>query len=197
MTKQAPTEHPVHALIRSRWSPYVFASREVRQDDLASIFEAARWTASAYNEQPWRFFVAPKGQRSQYQRILDCLEEGNQRWAGRAPVLALGAAKTTFSRNGEANRVALYDLGQALATLTIEAISRGIHVHQMAGIVPDKAKSQLGVPDGYEAVVAFALGYPDRTGAGPVKLRELDDRPRGRRPLGELVFGSEWGRPAF
>lgn len=197
MTKQALTEHPIHELIRNRWSPYVFLPREVAQDDLASIFEAARWTASAYNEQPWRFFVAAKSQNSEYQRILSCLEEGNRRWAQQAPVLALAATKTTFSRNGKSNRVALYDLGQALATLTLEATSRGIHVHQMAGIFPDKAKREVGVPDGYEAVVAFALGYPDRDGDGLAELHELDSRPRGRRPLREFVFSKEWGMPAF
>src|SRR6476646_4321273 len=50
---KAVTDYPVHDLIASRWSPYSFANQSVSDQDLRSLFEAARWAASSFNEQPW------------------------------------------------------------------------------------------------------------------------------------------------
>ena len=88
--KQATPDHPVHELIARRWSPYAFADRPVPDDDLRALFEAARWAASSYNEQPWSYVVATKAAPEGFARLLSCLVEGNQAWAQAAPVLALG-----------------------------------------------------------------------------------------------------------
>lgn len=197
MSKAAAPDHPIHDLIAGRWSPYAFSSRPIPPEDLRSIFEAARWAASSYNEQPWRYLVASRDREGDFATILGCLLEGNQAWARAAPTLALGCVSTTFARNGKPNRVAQHDLGLASATLTLEAASRGVHVHQMAGILPDKAREACGIPDGFEAVTGLALGYRAGPGEGASEMRARDGGSRARRPLKEFVFGAAWGDPGL
>src|SRR3954464_4463720 len=102
-TKQATPDHPVHRLIASRWSPYAFADRAVPDEDLRSVFEAARWAASSYNEQPWSYIVATKKAPEAFERLLSGLVEGTRAWARAAPVLALGCTSLNFARNGKPN----------------------------------------------------------------------------------------------
>src|SRR5437763_17131605 len=119
MQKPAPSDFPVHELIRERWSPRAFADKPVPQDALRSLFEAARWAPSSSNEQPWSFLVATKDQPDEHARILSCLLEGNQRWARHAPVLMISVAARAFAASGKPNPHAWYDLGAATAFLTI------------------------------------------------------------------------------
>src|SRR5215831_6314425 len=113
MSKRATPEHPVNELIAARWSPYAFADRPVARADLLSLFEAARWAASSYNEQPWSYIVATREQPEEFARLLSCLVEGNQAWAKAVPVLALGCTNLLFKLNDKPNAAALHDLGQA------------------------------------------------------------------------------------
>src|SRR5262245_60473558 len=119
--KTAVTDYPVQELIAKRWSPVAFADRAVADDDLRSLFEAARWAASSYNEQPWSYIVAVNRDAEAFQRLLSCLVEGNQAWAATAPVLVLGCTSLRFARNDRPNAAALHDLGLASANLTLEA----------------------------------------------------------------------------
>src|SRR5436309_15015719 len=77
MEKLAETQYPIHGLLRRRWSPRAFSSRPVEPDKLRSLWEAARWAPSSYNEQPWRFIVALKDDEAEHARLLSCLVEGN------------------------------------------------------------------------------------------------------------------------
>jgi hypothetical protein len=141
---KAATTHPkVHALIRSRWSPRAFSDKEVPAGDLAAILDAARWAASSYNEQPWRFIVATKQDPEAYQKLLGLLLPFNQAWAKTAPVLILMAAKKTFTHNHTPNKYALHDTGAALANLFLQATALGLHAHGMAGFDYDRARSEL------------------------------------------------------
>ncbi len=196
MSKHARTDHPIHDLLAQRWSPYAFDGRSVTPDDARAIFEAARWAASSYNEQPWRFIVALRDDGEGFNQVLSCLVEANRQWAQHAGLLALTAIRTTFARNNKPNRVALHDLGLAAANLTLEATARGLHVHQMAGIEPDRAREVFSVPDGFEIATAIAVGY--RTPAEQLQgeLRDRETAPRTRRSLPEFVFGGQWDRPA-
>lgn len=196
MSKHARTDHPIHDLLAQRWSPYAFDGRSVTPDDARAIFEAARWAASSYNEQPWRFIVALRDDGEGFNQVLSCLVEANRQWAQHAGLLALTAIRTTFARNNKPNRVALHDLGLAAANLTLEATARGLHVHQMAGIEPDRAREVYSVPDGFEIATAIAVGY--RTPAEQLQgeLRDRETAPRTRRSLPEFVFGGQWDRPA-
>src|SRR3954467_13022162 len=107
--KQANPDHPIHELIAKRWSPYAFADRSVSDADLRSLFEAARWAASSYNEQPWSYIVATRANPEDFERLLSCLVEGNHAWAKAAPVLALGCTSLTFALNGKPNAAAAHD----------------------------------------------------------------------------------------
>ncbi len=193
LSRKAVTDHPVHELIAKRWSPYAFADRSVADRDLRSLFEAARWAPSSYNEQPWSYIVATTAQPEDYQKILSCLVEGNQEWAKAAPVLALGIATLRFVRNGKPNKAAIHDLGLAAGGLLVEATARGLVVHQMIGIEPERARELFGIPEGSEAVTGLAIGYQGNSAALPEKLRERDQAPRRRKALNEFVFGTRWG----
>ena len=195
-TKTAATDHPVHALIAERWSPYAFGPKSVADDDLRSLFEASRWAASSYNEQPWHYIVAKRDDADEFEKLLSVLVELNQAWAKAAPVLALGVISKNFKRNGKPNKAAIHDLGLASATLTLEATSRGLVVHQMIGILPDRARELYGIPNDAEALTGLAIGYAAEPGAGPDELAERDQGERTRRPLSEFVFGGTWGRSA-
>jgi nitroreductase len=191
---KASTDYPVHDLIAARWSPYAFDDRPVPDDDLRSLFEAARWSASAYNEQPWSYIVATRDNPEEFQRLLSCLVEGNQAWAKDVPVLMLCVVKLNFSRNDKLNRTAYHDLGLASANMCLEATSRGLAVHQMSGILPDKAREIYGIPEGYEALTGIAIGYPASPEDIPEDLRSRDLKRRPRKPIGEFVFSRTWGK---
>ena len=193
MDEAALTDHPIHVLLASRRSPYGFADRDVDPSDLRSLFEAARWAPSSYNEQPWSYIVATKANAAEFERLLSCLVEGNQGWAKAVPVLALGCTSQNFKLNGKPNAAAVHDLGLASASLTFEAMSRGLYVHQMIGILPDKAREVYGIPDHSRAVTGIAIGYAGAGAELPDALRQRDSAPRTRKPLAAFVFGARWG----
>jgi nitroreductase len=194
LQKTAETSAPTHDVISQRWSPRAFDSRPVEPDKLRSLFEAARWAASSYNAQPWFFIVATKNDSEDFRKILDCFIEFNQSWAKNAPVLALSVARLKFEHNGEPNRHAFHDVGQAAATLALQATHLGLQVHQMAGILPDKARQIFSIPEGYEAVAGFAIGYPGDHNVLPDQLRQRELEPRSRKPLASFVFTGKWGQ---
>ena len=194
--KKASIDYPIHELLAERWSPYGFEDRPVAQADLRSLFEAARWAASSYNEQPWNFFVATKENPEEFARLLSCLVEANQEWAKAAPVLVLGVISLKFSRNNKDNRAAVHDLGLAAGNLVVEATARGLCVHQMIGILPDKAREVYQIPEHYEAWTAMAIGYKADPAKLPDALKERDLTPRQRKPLSQFVFTGKWGQPS-
>jgi len=193
MHKQATPDHPIHELIARRWSPYAFADRPVLEDDLRSLFEAARWAASSYNEQPWSYIVATKANPAEHERLLSCLVEGNQPWAKAAPVLALGCTSLRFARINKPNAAAVHDLGLASATVTLEAMARGLFVHQMIGILPEKSRELYGIPEGVQPLTGLAIGYAADPNILPEVYRQRDLAPRQRKPLAAFVFGGQWG----
>ena len=190
--KVAPPVSGVLPLFHERWSPRSFADKQVSRETLGKVFEAARWAASANNEQPWRFVVGLKGTDT-WQKIFDSLVEGNQKWAKNAPVLMVGTAHGIHAKNGRANGFALYDLGGAVAHLTLQAAALGLATHQMAGYDREKARGLLGIPEEYLLGAAIALGYQDEPEKlGDEGLIERETVARERKHLSEFVFGS-WG----
>src|ERR1700748_3316946 len=108
---KAVTDYSVDDLIASRWSPYSFADKSVSDEDLRSLFEAARWAPSSFNEQPASYIVAKKEDADEFHRLLSCLVEFNQSWAKNASALALGVTKLNFTHNDKPNSAAHHDLG--------------------------------------------------------------------------------------
>ena len=196
MPKTAATQYPVHELIHKRWSPRAFSVQAVDPEILQSLFEAARWAPSSSNEQPWAFLVGIKREGNTFQRILGTLVDANQVWAKQAPVLVIAVSELAFARNGQPNRNAFYDTGAAVAHLTAEATSRGLSVHQMAGFDPRKAVEAFAIPNGWEPISVFALGYEGDPQTLPETLREPELAPAKRKPLHEFVMSGNWGTAA-
>lgn len=194
LTKPAQTEAPIHDVLNHRWSPRAFDSRPVEPEKLRSLFEAARWAASSFNAQPWYFIVATKDDPENFKRVLDCFVEFNQGWAKGAPVVAISVAGLKFAHNDQPNRHAFHDVGQAAANLALQATSLGLQIHQMGGILPEKAREIFGIPEGYEAVAGIALGYPGDPASLPDGMRQQEVAPRQRKPLSSFVFTGKWGQ---
>ena len=186
----------VAAPIEARRSPYCYTSRPIDSADLRAIFEAGRWAASSFNEQPWRYIVATSEDPDGFARMLSCLVEPNQAWARVVPVLALGVTRLRFERNDRDNGTARHDLGAASAQIAVEAAARGLQVHQMAGILPDRARELYHVPEPFAVVTALAIGFPGSNDELDAELKDRDAAPRSRRPLSETVFAGDWGETA-
>jgi nitroreductase len=192
----APSDSPVHELIRNRWSPRAFADKPVSEEVLRSLFEAARWAPSSNNEQPWAYIVATKEDKENFHKILGTLVEFNQGWAKNASALAIAVVKLAFAKNQAPNRNAQYDTGAATALLSVEATARGLVVHQMAGFDPEKARKTFGIPEGWDAIAAIAIGYPGSPDSLPPKLKDRELAPRTRKPIREFVMTGSWGHTA-
>ena len=193
--KQAPAFEGVLPVVLSRWSSRSFADRDVSAADLTKVFEAARWSASAYNEQPWRFIVGTRNSPT-HKKIFDTLIGFNQSWAVKAPVLILGVSSSKFSHNGTENTYALYDLGAAAAELTLQAAELGLTTHTMAGFDHDAARKAFDIPADYVLGAVIALGYQgDPAALGQEQLIALETSPRERKPLSGFVF-SGWNEAA-
>jgi nitroreductase len=193
--KQAPAMKGMLPVFHQRWSPRSFANRDVDPADLERVFEAARWAASCFNEQPWRFFLGVRGSDT-YNKIFQSLVESNREWAGSAPVLILGVASPRFVYNGTTNAYALYDLGAAASYLTLQAAALGLSTHQMAGYDHEAARQALEIPADCVFGSVIALGYQGEPAAlSNEKLLAMETAPRERKPLTEFVLSS-WGKPA-
>ena len=189
----ANTAVTIEPLLTQRSSPYTFdPNRTVAEQDLRALFEAARWTMSSYNAQPWRYIVGVKSRSPEvWQQIYEALVAGNQGWAQHAPVLALGLTNNIFEHNGKENKAAMHDLGAASANLTFEATARGISVHQMIGIEADKAAETFSLAPEITPLTALAIGYAGDNPELATELAERDKRPRERIDVSDfLISGS-------
>lgn len=169
-------------LIEQRYSPNHFAEKPVSQKQLQQLFEAARHAPSSYNEQPWRFIYATPDQPEAYEQLFSCINENNQKWAKRAPVLILSLAKKHFSKNEKPNRHAWHDTGTAVGFLLLKATEIDLYAHQMAGFFPDKAREIFGVPNEYDPVAMMAIGY----------LGDEERPNKPRKAISEFAFASTW-----
>jgi nitroreductase len=192
--KRGTTDLPVEDLILRRWSPRAFDERMVSDSDLATLFTAASWAASSYNEQPWRFLIGRKGDET-WTKIFNCLMPLNQGWTKAAPVLYVAIAKKTFSHSSSPNRVAVHDVGAACATLSLQATALGLHTHGMAGFDPQALRDAFNIPSDYDPISCWAIGYLGDPETLPENYRKLELQPRTRKPLNAFVF-AEWEEAA-
>lgn len=179
-------QYPIVKEIKNRWSPRAFSDKAVAKRDLMSLFEAARWAASCFNEQPWRFTVGFKGDEN-YNKIYNTLGEFNQNWVKTAQVVMLVKAKKTFTHNGKVNPHYWYDTGQAMANLSIQASSMGIYLHQMAGFDKEQAEAEIIKNDDFGAICVVALGYPGDVTQIPENLQEREYARQVRKPVDEIL----------
>jgi nitroreductase len=181
----------LHPLLASRWSPRAFDPvAELTTAELASLVEAARWAPSAANSQPWRFVIGLRDEET-HKRIFTNLAAGNQRWAGDAAALIVAAhtSEAAGDAPGQARLThAAYDLGQAVAHLSMQAAALGLHTHQMAGFDATALCSDLELPGDVEPMVVIAVGRLGNPANLPADLRVRELALRVRRPLSDLLI---------
>jgi nitroreductase len=193
MDKPAKTDLQLHPIIMKRWSPRSFTPQMVEKEKLQRIFDASRWAPSSSNEQPWRFIIGMKGDPT-WDKIMETLVEFNQIWAKLAPVLGITVGKTLSAKRNRPNKVFQYDVGQSIAYATFQATEEGLYMHQMGGFDNKKAAEVFNVPEGFEVLTAFALGYKGQ----PHVLKEesfqsMERSERERIGLNEMVFTGQFG----
>lgn len=184
-TQNTPQE--VHQLLTKRWSARAFSDQKISANNLKSLFEAAAWSASSMNEQPWKYLYASRNNSKQFKKFFDCLMVGNQKWANKADVLILSLAQKNFTRTNSFNRHFLHDAGAANTQLLLQAASLDIYGHMMGGFDMEKTIATFNLPDDLEPVCFIALGYLDEaeTLEEPFKTRELTER--SRKSVSEFV----------
>lgn len=183
---RAQTAVSVNEVIALRRSPRSLnESTTISDTDLLGILEAARWAPSAFNGQPWRFFVGKRGDET-FAQILDALVEFNQGWAKSASALILVAAQPTRD-DGSIHADYQFDCGLAVAQLVIETHDRGLVAHQMTGFDKDKARNNVEMASELVPVVVIAIGEQAEADKLPAALAERELAPRGRKPLQEIV----------
>ena len=196
MEKPAHTSRSINELATRRWSPRAFLDQPVSPEKLISIFEAARWSASGGNEQPWRFIVG-SDQDETWEKIFSTLDEGNQGWNGHVPVLIVAVGNKISNWDGNISPFFQYDTGQAVAHLSLEAVNQGLHVHQMGGFSVQKMQDLFEIPVTFHPLTVIGVGYigdPDSLNE-TLKKREIAERRR--KGLDEIVFSGKFGRAAY
>ncbi len=188
--KKAPTNLPVIEPILERWSPLAFDPKPVEEEKILTMFEAARWAPSSYNEQPWRYIYAQKGDKNR--EVLEgLLAEGNA-WAKNAGVLMISFGKKNFSYNDSPNYYNLHDTGAASAYMVAQLPSLGLVGHQMMGFDRDHANEKLGVPDDFAPGSMIAVGYYAGQDGLDDGMKQREDGPRVRKDLHDIAFNGEW-----
>jgi len=191
--RRAQTRVPIHPDIAARWSPRAFdADARLNTDDLIAALEAARWAATWGHRQPVRFLVGLRGDET-FTNTAELLKRGNS-YAKAAGALAMACAD-----EGEDERTARYaavDTGAAIAQLTVEAVSRGLIAHPMAGFNADVVREVFGIPDGVRPIAVVAVGSLGDYDSAPPEIVDRDAQGRARLPLEDVAFVGRWGQSA-
>jgi len=185
--KRASTAVPIHPHLANRWSPRGFdRTHDVSEVELRALLEAARWTASCANTQPWRFIVGHRGDAT-FERIVENLKSYNREWTPLASVLMVVCAQLTDD-DGNPQRWAEYDTGQAIATMTVQASELGLHVHQMGGLEVEGIQEVFAIAEQFTPITVVAVGKFDPDAEISDKLAERERAPRERLSVEELLL---------
>jgi nitroreductase len=185
-------DHPLHTLILNRWSPRSFADKPLTEENVLTLFEAARYAASMNNFQPWRFIYATKEQTGRYKKLFECLKEGNRKWAVTAPLLVLTLINVNMPNTDKPNLWAKHDLGLAIGNLTAQASSMNLYVHNMAGFEKETAAKLFNLPPDFEPVTMIAIGYLGDPEALPEPFRGRELLAQERKPLAEIILNDRF-----
>jgi len=177
-------DHPVESLFVERWSPRAMSGEEISNEELLTLFEAARWAPSSMNNQPWRMLYAPRSSRH-WPLFFDLLADSNKVWCVRAAALLVIISKTTFE-NGKPCRTHSYDSGAAWMSLALQGSMMGLVVHGMQGFDYERARIALEIPEEYQVEAMAAIGRPGRMEELPEQL-QARETPNDRRSLTQSV----------
>lgn len=180
------SEYPINPLILNRWSPRSMTGEELDDDDIMSLFEAARWAPSSFNNQPWRFIYA-KRNTEHWDRLFNLLVDANKTWAKNAALLAVVISRKNFEFNEKPARTHQFDAGSAWENLALEASSRGIVAHGMQGFDYEKAKAELGIPADFEVMAMIAIGKRGPKENLPTELQDKE-KPNDRKALKDIIM---------
>jgi len=195
MNKPAITTEKIHDLMQNRWSTRAFDPlKPVSDSNITALLEAARWTPSCMNEQPWRFVVCVKRQdEAAREAMLACLAEKNQQWARHAPVLLLTVAMDHFIQNDKANRWAAYDTGAAGLSLCLQATAMGLVTHQMGGFDAEQCRETFNLPQHCTPMSVIAIGYQAEAETLSEEFKQREIAERSRANLEEKFYFGRWG----
>lgn len=186
MPNQRKADHPIHPMILNRWSPRAMTGEELSDEIIFSLFEAARWAPSSYNNQPWRFIYAKRNTPA-FETLTNLLVDFNKQWASKAALLGVIIARKTFEKNNKFSRTHAFDTGAAWENLALEGTSRGLVVHGMEGFDYDKARSTLKIPEDHEVLAMFAVGKKAALGTLPEDLQKIET-PSSRKSIEEFIM---------
>jgi len=196
MEKKASTKHTIHPLLEKRWSPRSFSVESIDIEKIKRIFEAARWSSSSFNEQPWRYMVGIKTKGETYDKIYKTLAGFNQQWAIQAPLLVLCCAKKHFTQRDANNEHYKYDIGQSVANLIFQANYEDLMAHQMAGFNQQMAVELFNIPIDFVPITVIALGYEGDPETLPEEIKKLEYAERVRNELNTFIFEEKFGNKA-
>ncbi len=180
------TTYSINPLILNRWSPRSMSGEELHNEEIMSLFEAARWAPSSYNNQPWRFIYA-KRNTEHWDRLFNLLAEGNRAWAKNSSLLVVVISRKNFEYNEKPARTHQFDAGSAWENLALEAFSRGIVAHGMQGFDYDKARIDLEIPADFEVMAMIAIGKKGPRESLSPELQEKE-KLSDRKPLEDIVM---------
>lgn len=190
MSDYRKPEYKVHDLILGRWSPRAMTGEKISNEELMSLFEAAKWAPSSYNNQPWRFLYANRDSDN-FKKFLSFMVPLNQAWAKNASVLVVVASRKNFESNNKPSRTHLFDTGAACENLALQGYSMGLVVHLAEGFDYEKAQRTLNIPEDFEVVVMIAIGRKASKEILPEEMRQREV-PSGRKKISEIVFEGKW-----
>lgn len=180
----------LHPQFLRRWSPRAMTGEPISEQELLTLFEAARWAPSSYNAQPWRFVYAHRD-TDYWPRLFNLMVEANQAWTRNAAVLVLVTSRNRFEHNDKPAPTHRFDAGSAWMSVALQASHMGLVAHGMQGFDYEKAQSEFGIPDQYSVDAMFAIGRPGDIEGLPEQARERE-KPSSRRPLGEIISEGEF-----
>lgn len=181
-------DYPVNSLIISRWSPRAMSGKELTNDELMTLFEAARWAPSSYNLQPWKFIYALKN-TPEWDKFFDLLVPFNKSWAKNASVLILA-----LSNNKGDTKTNSLSTGAAVQNLALQGHDMNLIVHGVEGFDYDKARKELNIPQEYKIESMYVVGKPDSKEVLPKELQEREV-PSDRKKIVEFVYKGSYGEP--
>jgi nitroreductase len=177
--------HTIDPLFLDRWSPRAMSGEEIPEEELLTLFEAARWAPSSYNNQPWRILYARRN-TIHWPLFFDLLVDFNKTWVKNAAALVIFLSKTTFDHNGEPSVTHSFDTGAAWQNFALQATLKNLVVHGMQGFDYDRARTVLKIPRDFEVEAMAAVGKPGKKEDLPVGLQERET-PNDRRTLAETI----------
>jgi nitroreductase len=178
-------KYPIDELFLDRWSPRALSGEPLTEEELFTLFEAARWAPSSYNNQPWRILYARRD-TEHWRTFFGLLVEGNQSWAKDAAALLLFVSKETFDFNGQSYPTYSFDTGAAWENLALQATLLGLVTHGMQGFDYERARTELNIPEGFRVEAMIAVGRPGDPEKLPEQLRERE-APSDRKPLSAIT----------